>query len=55
VEWLAADARQAETLHAAGPAGAEAIVCIESDDLRTLAWLSSTPPVSLRPASSRRA
>ncbi len=37
VEWLAADARLADTLRAAGLAGAEALVCIESDDLRTLA------------------
>lgn len=37
VEWLAADARQAATLEVAGLAGAEALVCVESDDLRTLA------------------
>ena len=37
VEWLAADARQAETLRLAGLDGAEAVVVTESDDLRTLA------------------
>jgi Trk K+ transport system NAD-binding subunit len=37
VEWLAADAQQASTLEAAGLAGADALICAESDDLRTLA------------------
>ena len=37
VEWLAADARQADTLRLAGLDGAEAVVVTESDDLRTLA------------------
>ena len=37
VPYLAADARVPETLSAAGFAGAAALICVESDDLKTLA------------------
>jgi Trk K+ transport system NAD-binding subunit len=36
VELIEGNARLSETLDAAGLAGAEAVVCVESDDLRTL-------------------
>ena len=37
IVFLAADARRPEVLERAGLAGATAVVCAESDDLRTLA------------------
>ena len=37
VPYLAADSRAPETLEAAGLAGATALICVESDDLHTLA------------------
>lgn len=47
IDWRAADARSPETLRAAGVATASALVCVESDDLRTLA--TALLASSLRP------
>ena len=63
VDFLAADARRPEVLARAGIAAATAVVCAESDDLRTLAtallarelrptcvswWRCATPPSAAR-------